>query len=103
VITARWWRSRQPSGHCHCLREPLPRRKSLPKRSILQLHASVRSTAGCRIAPTLHAGDRALPAALLPFSRRGCRRNPQRLDSISASCPECPTSDDRERVVRWFT
>ena len=25
-----------------------------------------------------HAGDRALPAALLPFSRRGCRRNPQR-------------------------
>ena len=50
-----------------------------------------------------HAGDRALPAALLPFSRRGCRRNPQRLDSISASCPECPTSDDRERVVRWFT
>jgi hypothetical protein len=47
-----------------------------------------------------HAGDRALPAALLPFSRRGCRRNPQRLDSISASCPECPTSDDRERVVR---
>ena len=49
-----------------------------------------------------HARDRALAAALLPFSRRGRRRDPQRsrLDRRLLPRVSVQTSDDRERVVR---